>query len=159
MKKFTARIFKIGINPYVKVPLPVLKELFFNAGKSKGPIPVNGKLNGKKFIQTLVKYQGIWRLYLNTPMRRAAGIDVGDMANVEIGFDPLPRVISMHPELKKAFVQNKNAKAVFKKLSPYRQKEISRYINSLKTTASVERNISKVIKHLEGKETFAGRNL
>jgi uncharacterized protein YdeI (YjbR/CyaY-like superfamily) len=92
-------------------------------------------------------------------MRRAAGIDVGDMANIEIDFDPKPRIISMHPELKKAFVKNKNAKAVFEKLSPYRQKEISRYINSLKTEGSVERNISKVIKHLEGKETFAGRNL
>ncbi|HKR06892.1 MAG TPA: YdeI/OmpD-associated family protein [Bacteroidia bacterium] len=159
MKKFSARIFIIGINPYVFVPVPVLKWLFDKAGKSKGPVPIKVRLNKKEFIQTLVKYQGAWRLYLNTPMREAAGIDVGDMAKVEIDFDPKPRVIPMNPELKNAFAQNKKAKEVFDKLSPYRQKEIVRYINSLKTDESVKKNIDKVIQHLKGKEQFAGRNL
>ncbi|MEP7169652.1 MAG: YdeI/OmpD-associated family protein [Bacteroidota bacterium] len=159
MQKFSAQIFKIGINPYVFIPPVVLKWLFKEAGKMKSPIPVKGKLNGNSFIQTLVKYEGEWRLYLNTPMRKAAGIDVGDMAKMEIDYDSEPRIIPMHIKLKHAFSQNKKAKEVFNKLSPYRQKEIVRYINSLKAEESVDRNIEKVIKHLEGKEPFAGRNL
>lgn len=159
MKKFSAQIFKIGINPYVFVPTIVLKWLFKEAGKMQSPIPVKGKLNGNNFIQTLVKYEGEWRLYLNTPMRKAAGIDVGDMAKVEIDYDSKPRIIPTHPKLKQAFSQNKKAKGVFNNLSPYRQKEIVRYINTLKTQESVNRNIEKVIKHLEGKERFVGRNL
>jgi hypothetical protein len=159
MQSFSARIIKLGINPCMDVPLPVLKELFKKAGKSKSPIPVKGKLNGKPFIQTLVKYQGAWRFYLNTPMRNAAGIDEGDMAHVEIDFDPKPRIIPMHPGLIHALSQNKKAKEVFDKLVPSRQKEIVRYLNSMKTAESVKRNITKIIKHLSGKQPFAGRNL
>lgn len=158
MKSFSAKIFKIGINPYVLLPVSVLNALFDQSAKSKGPIPVRGTLNGKEFIQTLVKYSGKWRLYLNTPMRKAAGIDVGDRANVKIEFDPRPRLIPMHPKLVRALAQNKKAKAAFEKLIPSRQKEIVRYISFMKTEESVARNIEKVIRHLSGKERFAGRD-
>jgi hypothetical protein len=159
MQSFSATIKIIGINPYVFIPEYVLEELFIRAGKSKGAIPVKGKLNGKPFIQTLVKYSGAWRLYLNTPMRKAAGIDVGDVAHVEIDFDSKPRVIHIHTKLATAFRRNKKAKQVFDSLSPSRQKEIVRYINHLKTDESIERNIKKIIQHLTGKKTFAGRTL
>ena len=159
MQSFSKKIFKIGINPCVNVPGYVLKELFKKTGKEKSPIPVKGKLNGKPFVQTLVKYQGEWRLYLNTPMRKAAGIDEGDIAHVEIDFDSEPLIIPMHPHLIHALSQNKKAARIFDNLPPSRKKEIIRYLNSLKTEESVNRNIIKVIKHLSGKQTFAGRNL
>jgi uncharacterized protein DUF1905 len=69
MERFTAKILKIGINPYVGLPEDVLNTLFRQADKNKGPIPVRGTLDGKRFKQTLVKYQGACGLYLNTPMR------------------------------------------------------------------------------------------
>ncbi len=58
IESFTAEVLIIGINPYVGIPEDVLSALFEQAGKSKGPIPVRGTLNGKRFVQTLVKYQG-----------------------------------------------------------------------------------------------------
>jgi len=158
MKSFSATIFKIRINPYVLVPLPVLTELFRQSGKNKGPIPVRGTLNGKKFIQTLVKYSGKWRLYLNTPMRKAASIDTGDSANIKIEFNPKPPAITMHPKLHHALAQNKKAALVFKKLTASYQKEIMRYINLLKTEQSVDRNVEKAIQHLLGKQRFIGRD-
>src|SRR6187431_312894 len=109
MKTFSAQIFIIGVNPYVLLPDVVLKSIFKQAGKDKGAIPVRGTLNGNEFIQTLVKYSGKWRLYLNTPMRKAAGIDVGDTAHVTIQFDPTPRSIEIHPKLKYALEKNKIA--------------------------------------------------
>jgi hypothetical protein len=58
----SAIISKIGINPYVSVPENVLSALFNQADKTNGPIQVRGTINGKRFKQTLVKYQGAWRL-------------------------------------------------------------------------------------------------
>lgn len=157
-KPFTTEILKIGINPYVLLPGTVLNKLFEQAGRDKGPIPVKGTLNGHAFIQHLVKYSGKWRLYLNTPMRKAAGIDVGDMATVCIEFDDIPRTITMHPKLQKALAKNKPALAAFEKLTPSYQKEIIRYIHNLKTEASVDRNVAKAIAHLLGKARFIGRD-
>ena len=148
---FTAKILKIGINPYVGLPEDVLNTLFKQADKNKGPIPVRGTLNNKRFKQTLVKYQGAWRLYLNTPMRQDAGIDVGDDARVEIEFDPEPRIVPIHPKFVRALSRDKEAKAAFEQLAPSRKKEILRYLNSMKTEESLVRNVEKVIQYLLGK--------
>ena len=154
MKSFSAKIFIISkINPVVDVPEDVLEHLFKKAGKRTGAIPVKGKLNGAKFIHNIVKYEGAWRLYLNGPMRKSAGIDTGDIAHVEIDHDPKPRTVPMPPPLEKALKKNKTAKAEFDKLSPSRQKEILRYLGSMKTEESLLRNVGKVIKHLVGEPT------
>ncbi len=155
MKSFSATIFKLGINPCVDVPEKIMNELFKASGRTKGPIPVRGKLNGKEFTQTVVRYQGAWRLYLNTQMRLDAGIDVGDEAQVELEFDPEPRVVPMHPTLSRALAKNSEAKTAFEKLRPSHQKEILRYLNSLKSKESAARNVEKVIRQLLGK----GRNV
>ena len=152
MKSYSATIAKIGINPYVHVPEDVLGTLFKQAGKTKGPIPVRGTINGKRFKQTLVKYQGAWRLYINGEMRQAAGVDEGDLAHIKIEFDPVPRIESMPPRFEEALSKNKAAKTAFEKLKPSRQKEMLRYLNSMKTEASLERNIEKIIQHLLGKK-------
>lgn len=158
MKPFSAKIYKIGINPYVNLPASVLHELFRRSGKNKGPIPVRGRLNGKEFTQTLVKYSGKWRLYLNTPMRKVAGVNVGDIAKVSIEFDPAPRVTRLPLKLMQALAKNKKAKIAFERLTPSRRKEIMRYIGHLKTDESVVRNVGKVIQHLSGNVRFAGRD-
>ena len=157
MKSFSAKVNIIGVNPYVLLPASVLKYIFKKAGKDKGAIPVQLKIGDKDFIQNLVRYSGKWRLYLNTPMRIAANKDVGDKIEIEIDFDPKPRTIPMHPRLKKAFKENKEVKKAFDKLSPSRQKEILKYINSLKSEESVDKNIQKAIAHLTGGKPFIGR--
>ena len=133
MLSFKAKIEIIGINPYVLLPEKVLLTVFKQAGKDKGAIPVKGKIEGHDFIQNLVKYSGYWRLYLNTPMRNACNKDVGDKVTIEIEFDPIERTTLMHTKLQEALKENKKAKKVFDSLPPSRQKEITRYINFLKT--------------------------
>ena len=157
MFHFTAEIFKIGINPYVIPPAAVLQALFQEAGKEKGPIPVRINLNKTTFHQTLVRYAGEWRLYLNNPMRLKLQKDVGDTIDVSIAFDPVPRTVAMHPKLKLALQKNKQAKSVFDKLVPSYQKEIVRYISHLKTEEAVDTNVAKAIQHLLGKQRFIGR--
>ena len=157
MKFFSAKIHIIGINPYVLLPQIVLKYIFQKSGKNKGAIPVELKIADKNFIQNLVKYSGKWRLYLNGPMRKAAGKNVGDDIDIQIDFDPKPRTTPMHPKLKKAFKENQIAKKAFEELSPSRQKEILRYINFLKSEESVEKNIHRAIAHLTSSKPFIGR--
>jgi Domain of unknown function (DUF1905)/Bacteriocin-protection, YdeI or OmpD-Associated len=159
MKSFSAKIAKIGINPYVSLPEEVLESIFEQAGKAKGPIPVRGTVNRQAFTQTLVQYQGAWRLYINGVMREAAGIDVGDEAHIRLEFDPTTRMEPMHPRLEAMLARNKTAKTAFEKLIPSRQKEILRYLNSMKTEESLDRNIERIIKHLLGEKTDGLRHI
>jgi len=159
MKSFSAKIAKIGINPYVDIPEKVLERIFEQAGKAKGPIPVRGTVNRKPFTQTLVKYQGAWRLYINGIMRETAGIDVGDDAHIRMEFDPTPRIEPIPRKLEQALANNKPAKVAFEKLTPSRRKEILRYLNSMKTEESLDRNIERVIKHLWGEKIDDSRHV
>ena len=150
MQKFSAEIYKIGINPVVDPPENVLSTIFRQAAKNRGPIPVRGLLNGAPFKQTLVRYAGAWRLYVNGPMLKDSGLQVGDLANFEIEFDPLPRGVPMPARLNAELRKNADARKAFDLLPPSRQKEILRYIGSLKSEDSIERNVTRVISQLSG---------
>lgn len=155
MAGFAAEIYKIGINPVIDPPERELEKIFAAAGRSRGPIPVCGTLNGAKFVQTLVKYQGLWRLYVNAGMLKASGLKLGDTAEIEIEFDPRPREVPVPEAFAKALRADKSANTEFARLMPGRRKEILRYLGSLKTAESLERNIQRVLKHLRGERTDA----
>jgi uncharacterized protein YdeI (YjbR/CyaY-like superfamily) len=135
-----------------------LDAVFKQAGKDKGKIPVKMTIDGHEFVQTLVKWKSAWRLYLNTPMRKAAQKDVGDLADFEIAYDPIKREFPMHPKFRKALKENKQAKEMFDSLRPSLQLEINRYFSFLKTEESVDRNVKKAIQFLLGKGRFVGRD-
>ena len=156
--KFSAEIQIIGVNPFVFLPDTVLDSIFKEANKDKGKIPVKIKIDGHEFIQTLIKYSGHWRLYLNTPMRKMAKKEVGDTANFEIAFDPEERVIPMHPKLIKALSDNPEAQRIFDSLRPSLQLEIVRYLSFLKTEEFIDRNVLRAVNFLLGKERFIGRD-
>jgi hypothetical protein len=151
--KFIAEILKIGINPVIDPPEDVLNAIFAVAERSKGPIPVRGKLNGAEFVQTLVKYGGRWRLYVNGEMLKVSGLKVGDEAKVEILFDARLREVTMPKSLHVAFKNDGEARKAFTELPPSRQKEIFRYINSLRTEESIARNVERILEQLKGIET------
>ncbi|MGN6195827.1 MAG: YdeI/OmpD-associated family protein [Ginsengibacter sp.] len=157
MNKFTAKIEIIGINPFVFLPGKVLQNIFKEAGKDKGKIPVKIKMEGHEFIQTLIKYSGHWRLYLNTSMRRMAKKKVGDFAKFEIAFDKEERKIAMNPKLQTALNDHPEAKKVFENLRPSLRLEIVKYFSFLKQEETVEKNVTKAISFLLGKGKFVGR--
>jgi hypothetical protein len=157
MREFKAELLIIGVNPFVFVPEPLLFELFKLAGKERGHIPVHGTVNGKKYRQTLLRYRGEWRLYINTAMLKNSPKRIGETLNIEIGFDPAERSIKAHPLFEKALDADKAAKKAFEGLAPSRKKEIIRYISSLKQEDSIEKNIKRAIGFLTGKNGFVGR--
>jgi hypothetical protein len=154
---FTAVLDIIGINPFVFVPEEILSSLFESSGKNKGPIPVAGKVNQRDFKQTLVRFAGHYRLYINLKMLPNSPKRIGEKLEIEISFDLEDRNISMPEKLQVALDENADAKKVFKALTPSLQSEIIRYIARLKTVDSVDKNIKRAIAFLLGNGSFIGR--
>lgn len=156
--KFTAEINIIGINPYVLVPDKILQNIFSKSGKNKGAIPIKGSVNGISYKQTLIRYSGDWRLYINTSMLKNSPKRIGEIIKISAEYDPEPRVITAHAGFMKALNRNKKAKIVFDSLPPSGRKEIVRYITNLKTEKARETNILRAIHFLLGKGRFVGRD-
>lgn len=159
MHRFKAILDKIGINPFVAVPEKILERIFREAGKDKGAIPVKGTVNGEPYRQNLVKYKGAWRLYINTLMLKDSPKRIGEELKITIAYDPADRTLQPHPKFLAALKANRPAKEKFDSLSPSLQKEIVRYILSLKSEEAVDRNVIRAIDFLLGKGRFVGRNL
>ncbi|HEY4111879.1 YdeI/OmpD-associated family protein [Puia sp.] len=158
VQKFKARIELIGINPFVFVPEEILMEIFRQSGKDKGHIPVCGSVNRRSYRQTLVRYRGHWRLYINTTMLKDSPRRIGEIVAVTIQHDRKDRTVQPHPAFEKALRENKEAKKIFDGLPASRKKEIVRYISALKTPESVSRNIDRAIGFLTGGNRFVGRD-
>lgn len=156
---FHAAIEIIGINPYVQVPESILTEIFTQAGKNKGHIPVAGTVNKLPYQQTLLRYSGLWRLYINTEMLKNSPKRIGETIEVTIAFDTSDRTIKPHPKFIEALKSNLEAKSKFDNLSPSIQKEMVKYISSLKTEESRNRNIERAINFLLGKSPFIGKKM
>lgn len=158
MYKFKAPLMLIGVNPYVEVPEKILVAIFKKTGRDKGKFPICGEVNGKPYKQTLVRYSGSWRLYINTSMLKNSPKRIGEVISITLQIDTSDRAIKPHPLLVEALRDNIDAKAVFDSLIPSLQYEIIRYIANLKTQASIERNVARAINFLLGKERFVGRD-
>jgi hypothetical protein len=148
---FTATIYKVGINPCVSVPHRITSKMT----AVWGYIPVKGRIMRHLFLQTLVPVKNKeYRLYVNALMLKGAGAKMGDTVRFTISQDRVPRTadqIAMPEEFKKELGKNKLMPA-FKKLTPYRQKEILRYLNHLKTGEALAKNIRRVVDQLKEKD-------
>lgn len=146
MQSFASKVFLLGINPCIDVPVKAMAALFEESGRKKAPLPVHGTLNGKDFRQTVVKFRGKWRLYLNALMRQSSGVKAGDRVRIEIEFNPEPRVEPMNAALSLALSRNGKARAAFERLPPSHKKGYNRYLNSLKSTEALGRNVARIVK-------------
>lgn len=156
---FTATLEIIGINPFVFIPKEILDRIFDESGRNKSPVPVKGTVNGLEFKQNLMKYLGEWRLYVNLTMLKNSPKRIGEVIEVVLEYDDSDRSISMHPHLEKAIKESPLATENFENLIPSRRHELVRYINNLKTEASIQRNIEKIIRHLHGETDFFGKTI
>jgi hypothetical protein len=88
------------------------------------------------------------RLYLHNWMRDSAGVGVGDQVQVTLRLDSAPREIPLPAMLNEALEANPEAKAAWEALALSRRREILSYLNFLKTTESLKRNVFKTIQQL-----------
>jgi hypothetical protein len=158
MKQFEATLEIIGINPFVYVPEEILYYIFEKAGKDQGQLPICGLINGVSYKQTLLRYKGAWRLYVNTSMLKNSPKRIGERVTMTIDYDTSDRSVVAHPKWVEALSNNQEAQHAFEKLSPSLQKEIVRYFTFFKTEESIDRNIVRAINFLLGKGRFVGRD-
>ena len=155
---FALELKIIDQNPFVFLPPAVLDSVFLQAGRSKGPIPVRGTINGKPYQQTLVKFRGSWRLYVNMKMLDDSPRRIGEVIEVTVSVDGSDRGIQRHPKLVAMLDEHPAAREVFDGLAPSMQKEIVRYIDGLKRDESVDRNVVRARDFLLGNGRFLGRD-
>jgi hypothetical protein len=155
---FKAKIYKVGINPVVEVPVRITATM----KAVKGYIPVKGKIEGHPFIQTLCPVKNApYRLYVNGLMLKGGAVAVGDTASFSIVQDHADRdkkAFKMSSALRKALDEHSLYQA-FKKQIPSRQKETIRYLGMLKSEESVMRNIKRVIESLKQGRYFLSKKL
>jgi hypothetical protein len=150
--KFSAKIYKVGINPCVKVPYEITEKM----KPEKGYIPVRGKIQKHDFTQTLVPVKNAnYRLYVNGPMLEGGKVKVGDVANF---------VIEQHARVKRQnYPMNSTLRAElvkhdlrkqFDALTESRKKDILKYLNSLKPEGeALQKNVDKVIGSMKMNKT------
>ena len=158
MYSFIAMLDIIGVNPFVFVPEDILAAIFKKAAKHKGPIPVHGTLNGKPYKQTLVKYSGYWRLYINTTMLKNYPKHIGESITITIDHDDSNRAIEPPESFLTALMEHQEARSIFNSLPASRKNEIVRYLAHLKTEEALEKNITRAIHFLLGNQRFIGRD-
>ena len=144
---FSAKIYVVGINPCVKVPKRITNRMVVY----RGYIRIKGKIEHHDFRQTLVPVKDApYRLFVNGPMLKGAGVQVGDRVHfmIEQDTNPNSRKVPMPSRFKKELVEHK-VWETFQGLTPYRQQEILKYLSFLKTEESKARNINKVIGQLK----------
>ncbi len=144
-RMFTAVIQNAGGGgAFVEVPFNVEKE--FGSKRPKVKAMIEG-----------VPYRGILTrmgtdrhlLIILKEIREQTGKTFGDEITITVEPDTEPRVIEVPAELKKAFRNEKEAKAFFEKLSYTHQREYVTWINEAKREETRQYRIAKTIEMLK----------
>jgi hypothetical protein len=161
---FRARMKIRGVNPYILVSAVRAKAI---KPSWRRPLPVLLRVNGhpKKApwrINMMPTGTGAFYLYLHGDVRRASKTKVGDMVQIEVGFDAAYRggpLTAMPSWFRAPLSRNAAAKRAWEMLTPSRKKEIVRYLSSLKSDAARERNVARALRVLSGeKERYMARS-
>jgi hypothetical protein len=142
---FTAVIQNAGGGgAFVEVPFDVEKEFGSKRPKVKamiGGVPYRGILTRMGTERHL--------LIVLKDIREQIGKTFGDEVTIIVEPDTEPLVIEVPAELKKAFRNDKEAKAFFEKLSYTHQREYVMWINEAKREETRQNRIAKTIEMLK----------
>ena len=147
-QKFTAEIIKIGINYCVIVPDKVVVELLKQSNKRAGPVLIKGHVNQIALGTNLVKYSGMWRIYLNEIVRKAAAVTVGDSVDLWLQFDPIARMPPMPNFFRLALAKSQEAKTAWQLLPSEKRKLIVEEIISKSGTTAQNNAVIETVKML-----------
>jgi Domain of unknown function (DUF1905) len=145
---FSATIHKLGINPVVDVPEKIVDALLCEAGKKSAPVQVTCNMNGVAFDANIVRYAGDWRLYLNTPVRKSAGKDVGDTVKITLAYDPSVRMPPMPEAFRQALKDNADAQKAWRLRPTPKRREILEALDKKTNSAELARGIAETIEKL-----------
>jgi hypothetical protein len=111
----------------------------------RGRVPVRGTLNGAPFRGSLFPMGGCHFFVVNRHLRAAAGVSGGETVPVVMERDDEPRVIDPPADFARALKSNKEARAVWDKLSFTHRREHVEHIEESKRPETRQRRIEKSV--------------
>lgn len=111
----------------------------------RGRVPVRGTLNGAPFRGSLFPMGGCHFMVVNRHLRAAAGVSGGETVPVVMERDDEPRTIDPPADFARALRGNREARAVWDKLSFTHRREHVEHIEEAKKPETRERRIEKSV--------------
>jgi Bacteriocin-protection, YdeI or OmpD-Associated/Domain of unknown function (DUF1905) len=141
---------------YVEPPEPmrgleVPPEVVESLGQGKRP-RVTITINGHSWKRRVAIMRGRYLLGLSNANRQAAGVVTGDEVEVELEFDPEPRVVAEPTDFARALDADPIARTAYDRLPDGRKREHVRAIESAKKPETRIRRIEKVLATLRDLE-------
>jgi Bacteriocin-protection, YdeI or OmpD-Associated/Domain of unknown function (DUF1905) len=155
--RFLATVYKIWLMRHVDVPEPIssalAKEL---SGKRRRDakrkaaklkyIPVVASVNGRSARVTLVPAGGgRFRMQINTALRKAAGVDAGDLVKVELRLDLASRELPVPADLRAGLKAYPKARKAFDALASGHRRHFIEWFDSAKSSAARQRRLDRAI--------------
>ena len=141
---------------YVEPPEPmrgleVPPEVVESLGQGKRP-RVTITINGQSWKSRVAIMRGRYLLGLDAN-RQAAGVEIGDEVEVELEFDPEPRLVVEPADFARALSADPIARTAYDRLPDGRKREHVRAIESAKKRETRIRRIDKALATLRGLES------
>lgn len=124
----------------IQVPEAVVEQL---CGGKRPPVKV--KINDYTYQNTIAVMNGLYLLSVSAEVREKAGINAGDVVEVELALDTAPREVEVPSDLQDALDANSAAKISFDSLSNSNKKRFIIPIDQAKTPETRTRRIEKAI--------------
>ena len=108
-----------------------------------------GWVNGVEFMTATFPYKGEG-LWVGVPKaaRVAAGLNVGDEAELALMLDEAPRVVELPAELKAALDAEPDLHARYEKLAPSRKRELAEPVSEAKKSETRAARVEKALARL-----------
>ncbi len=140
-QRFSATLYKVGVNRCVDVPERVGKAL----GKERY-VPVVATVKGHSVRTTLVPAgAGRYRLFLTGEVRKAAGVKDGEVVSLLVEPDKESRELPVPKDLAHALKSTKGGRAAFDSLTPIQRGAFVQSIVDAKKPETRRQRIKKGI--------------
>jgi Bacteriocin-protection, YdeI or OmpD-Associated/Domain of unknown function (DUF1905) len=126
-----------------RVPREVVEAL----GKGKRP-PVLVTINGYTYRNTVAVYGDEYLLGVAAEHREGAGINAGDLLDVDLELDTAPREVDVPADFAAALERDPEAKAFFEGLSYSNKRRFTISVDDAKSAETRQRRIEKYVEQL-----------
>ncbi len=117
-------------------------------GEGAKRFPVRATVNGYTWRSRVTRMRGEFLLGLNREVREAAGVQAGDVVEVQLELDEAPREVAVPPALAEAFESDPAARTIFNELAYTHRKEFARWIEEAKREETRQRRVAQALEML-----------
>lgn len=125
-----------------RIPAEVVEAL----GAGKKP-PVRVTIKGYTYRNTVAVMDGVFMIGVSAEHRQGAGVQAGDVLDVDLELDTEPRTVDV-PEDLAAALAAKGVRAAFDALAPSMRKEHVRQVETAKAAETRQRRIENIVAKL-----------